>query len=136
MKNECFENLYKRKNFIVHYAQWMSALSNLLLIILNKWAHWVFCVICAHFAQLINTFKLIVFSISDQKSRLDSIFLTRLDHKLIVLSLVLHNFMKSISKSISWRNRTISLNTLSISCLDAFVLNVLDTRAIYELLYI
>ena len=53
--------------------------------------------------------RLIVFSISDQKSRFDSIFLTRLDHKLVVLSLVLHNFMKSISKSISWRNRTISL---------------------------
>ena len=45
--------------------------------------------------------RLIVFSISDQKSRLDSIFLTRLNHKLVVLSLVLHNFMKSISKSIS-----------------------------------
>ena len=45
-------------------------------------------------------FKLIVFSISDQKFELDSIFLTCLDHKLVVLSLVLHNFMKSISKSI------------------------------------
>ena len=53
------------------------------------------------FHEQIYEHRLIVFSISDQKSRLDSIFLTRLDHKLVVLSLVLHNFMKSISKSIS-----------------------------------
>ena len=62
------------------------------------------------FLSFVDIFvRLIVFSIFDQKSRLDSIFLTRLDYKLVVLSLVLHNFMKSISKSISWRNRTISL---------------------------
>ena len=59
-----------------------------------------------------DSIKLIVFSIFGQKSRLDSSFLTRLDYKLVVLSLVLHNFMKSISKSISWRNRTISLDSI------------------------
>ena len=46
------------------------------------------------FSNLVD-YRLIVFSIFDQKSRLDSIFLTRLNHKLVVLSLVLHNFMKS-----------------------------------------
>ena len=54
--------------------------------------------------------RLIVFSIFDQKFELDSIFLICLDHKLVVLSLVLHNFIKSISKSISWRLETISLD--------------------------
>ena len=114
----------------------MSVLSNFLLILFNKWAQWAFCAICAHFAQWINILsilcfdvfvfnRLIVFSISNQKFELDSIFLICLNYKLIVLSLVLHNFMKSISKSISWRLEMISL-----------VLNVFDTRAIYELLYI
>ena len=59
--------------------------------------------------------RLIVFSIFDQKFELDSIFLTCLDHKLVVLSLVLHNFIKSISKSISWRLETISLVDIKIN---------------------